>query len=710
MNKRRNKSVTKTKHRVQKTKRNRRLNKNRSVKGTRGNNKTKVVGKRRNIVQRGGGEINNLVGRIFALNEITHPQERSAEIKAILGDIVPENFFQVARDRKQSTDDPNPNGPTLLYAACRLKNPSVELVGGILAKMKGGVTMYPIIPNGTSNGSYPQHAAVQATKDILNGNPDNMVLLTQRIDEILQILGRLKDYDDAVAQHTLKVKTVMTPTGSPHTPLMSKTNSLLNGKKYTAYEEYGASFYDESVRPRKQLPSIRDMLITKFQGRENSPVQYFDAVLAPTGPVSLAAGSAGASVLSMGAQANPAQHPPPTSKPPQFVPDIAILYPDVPGHFNDWVKYFDHQTKRYYLYNKTTKETKWEPLASPPAHSVPVAAAAVWEQRLDRDLQKPFWYNNNTKEITWINPQKTGNETTAGITSATVAGHPNPSQSGDPPLPLGWEAIMDPRSRQIYYANPSLKITQWDRPSHTGSVAASSAAPSAGAADALPAGWKINWTLSGEIRYQDLNGNRQKEKPTKPSLPLGWVEKLDSVSGRPYYVNTATVQSVWVRPAIPSSVAAPSPVHVAPSSAGAVLGAAASALPLGWKETRSADGRIYFEDTRTGQTQWERPPTGCTYPVLPLSTHYSRNPTKGSNFIYNGVTYYFSDEMNTRIKHGRVRTDPGGNHAKSDTSTLVYDNIEYTFVLSINGINSVTFMLNSGHQQCLITGKFNLIK
>ena len=63
MNKRRNKSVTKTKHRVQKTKRSRRLNKNRSVKGIRGNNKTKVVGKRRNIVQR-GGDVNDLVKRI----------------------------------------------------------------------------------------------------------------------------------------------------------------------------------------------------------------------------------------------------------------------------------------------------------------------------------------------------------------------------------------------------------------------------------------------------------------------------------------------------------------------------------------------------------------------------------------------------------------------------------------------------------------------
>jgi 8-oxo-dGTP pyrophosphatase MutT (NUDIX family) len=50
----------------------------------------------------------------------------------------------------------------------------------------------------------------------------------------------------------------------------------------------------------------------------------------------------------------------------------------------------------------------------------------------------------------------------------------------------------------------------------------------------------------------------------------------------------------------PAVVSSPPP-HVPPP-------AMSSALPVGWKEMRSADGRIYFEDTRTGQTQWERPP------------------------------------------------------------------------------------------------------
>ena len=319
MNKRRNKSVTKTKHRVQKTKRNRRLNKNRSVKGIRGNNTTKVVGKRRNIVQRGGGEINNLVGRIFALDKIPTGADRSPQIEAILRDIDSSNFFQVAHGQTQSKDDPNPNGPTLLYAACRLKNPSVELVGDILEKMKvasknitsgaifkfftrepRSVTMYTIIPNGVSNGSYPQHAAVQAAKEILDQlrssqfvTTDSQLPFNHRIQQICAILKSLKSYDDELAKHINSGKNVMLPTGLlptgyTHTPLMNKKNQLSDGTAYTACDEYINRFGN--------TPSLRDRLQVSFiqggHGAGSININEFDMVLAPTGTVSVGASAA----------------------------------------------------------------------------------------------------------------------------------------------------------------------------------------------------------------------------------------------------------------------------------------------------------------------------------------------------------------------------------------------------------------------------------
>lgn len=469
MNKRRNKSVTKTKHRVQKTKRNRRLNKNRSVKGIRGNNKTKVVGKRRNIVQRGGGDINDLVGRIFALNRIIDLQERSYIIEAILRDITPENFFQQA-DEFNPPNQRKAGGVSLLYAACRLENPSVELVEGILAKMKHeskgfsltkfvtkaprSVTMYTIIPNGVSNGSYPQHAAVQAAKDILEGlskrqysNHDDLF----HIQRIVEILKMLKKYDDELAEHIAKEKKVMTPRGLvtsqeyTHTPLMDKKNRLPNGSTYTAY-----TAYDEYVNRFGTMNSVRFMIQQAFP----IDITEFDRVLAPTGPVSVAAGS------SAGA-------------------------------------------------------------------SVPVAAAAGWEERFDHTLEKPFWYNNDTKEITWNNPQKTGNKATAGITSATVAGHPNPSQSGDPPLPPGWEAKTDPKTGLIYYANQSLNTTQWETPSHTGSVAA----PSTGAAYQTPQQYNVKYA------EDHLKDGYYNFRPYNRHAIDGVLHGFNDAKGNKYYFN-----------------------------------------------------------------------------------------------------------------------------------------------------------------------------
>ena len=238
--------------------------------------------------------------------------------------------------------------------------------------------MYSIIPNGSSNGSYPQHAAVQAAKEILDGlttEKYNNDTALSRIQMIIRILESLKTYDNELAQHMRDGKKVMMRTtqltAAEYTPLMNKKNKLLDGREYTAYDEYINGF--------GATPSLRDMLQKTFPvtGHDGHPNISFERLLLPTSPVSLAAPSAGASVLSMGAQANSAPLPSPTSKPPQFVPGIASLYPVIPGYFNEWDRYFDPETKQFYWHNQKTRETKWEPVAGPPAHSVPVATAAV---------------------------------------------------------------------------------------------------------------------------------------------------------------------------------------------------------------------------------------------------------------------------------------------------------------------------------------------
>lgn len=75
------------------------------------------------------------------------------------------------------------------------------------------------------------------------------------------------------------------------------------------------------------------------------------------------------------------------------------------------------------------------------------------------------------ERLTAVKGKYYGDEATSGSRSGSEVLGPVPSSQSfnletmpDEPLPPGWEARLSRSKGKVYYCNPALKLTQWDRP------------------------------------------------------------------------------------------------------------------------------------------------------------------------------------------------------------------------------------------------------
>jgi len=251
---------------------------------------------------------------------------------------------------------------------------------------------------------------------------------------------------------------------------------------------------------------------------------------------------------------------------------------------------------------------------------------------------KPYYSNHITKATTWTKPEI------------------NPA-----PIPPGWEERKTPDGK-VYYCHAPTQKTQWERPVaatiQQEKIPVSSAQPTvypikaelAHTVDTLPPHWEERKTAEGKVYYcntlaQTTQWERPKTVPqpqqtravstpvvgtpqTQQTRPFSSVQQpVPTVTTNPSphtgqqrvhnaqvtprpLAHAQTTTSVPTRNTVQQNLAGPQP-RLAP-----IITSTQNALPPGWEERRTKEGKVYYCNVPAQTTQWERPPT----PTQPLFT------------------------------------------------------------------------------------------
>ncbi|XP_035246187.1 E3 ubiquitin-protein ligase NEDD4-like isoform X2 [Anguilla anguilla] len=232
-----------------------------------------------------------------------------------------------------------------------------------------------------------------------------------------------------------------------------------------------------------------------------------------------------------------------------------------------------------------------------------------------------------------------------------------------PGLPPGWEERKDAKGR-TYYVNHNNRTTTWTRPilQHTEDGASTSAAAS-GSASASASTVTINSHLSEpqlrrprslssptvtlsapfeganniQVRraVKDTFSNPQSPQPspysspksqhksTQSFLPPGWEMRI-APNGRPFFIDHNSRTTTWEDPRLKYPVHMRTKASLEPGD----LGPLPNLLEEpGWEERVHADGRTFYIDHNTKNTQWEDPrlqSPAITGPAVPYSREFKQ--------------------------------------------------------------------------------------
>ncbi|XP_049593626.1 E3 ubiquitin-protein ligase NEDD4-like isoform X3 [Syngnathus scovelli] len=302
--------------------------------------------------------------------------------------------------------------------------------------------------------------------------------------------------------------------------------------------------------------------------------------------------------------------PPPTPVSQEFSDDLSLrlsFTPDTNGEVpgpSSVLTQLSNRLRSSSMTDGVSDQAQPPPLASPTATGFNLTTPGLppgWEERKDAK-GRTYYVNHNNRTTTWTRPivQLTEDGPSASSSGASSALTPAPSPSSNA-------------------SNNHLHEPQVRRPRSLSSPTVTLSTPLEGANN-IQARRAVKDTFSNPQSPQPspYSSPKSQHKAQQSFLPPGWEMRI-APNGRPFFIDHNSRTTTWEDPRLKYPVHMRNKNSMEPGELGP--------LPPGWEERIHTDGRTFYIDHNTKNTQWEDPrlqSPAITGPAVPYSREFKQ--------------------------------------------------------------------------------------
>ncbi|XP_069566878.1 E3 ubiquitin-protein ligase NEDD4-like isoform X3 [Brachyistius frenatus] len=311
---------------------------------------------------------------------------------------------------------------------------------------------------------------------------------------------------------------------------------------------------------------------------------------------------------------------PPTPVTQEFAEDLNLrlsLTPDTNGEVAGPSSALSHLSNRLRSSSMTDGVSDQAQAPPPPLTSPSATAYALttpglppgWEERKDAK-GRTYYVNHNNRTTTWTRPIVQLTEDGASTSAAAAA-----ASGGASALP----PASTPSSSSSNASNNHLHEPQVRRPRSLSSPTVTLSTPFEGANN-IQVRRAVKDTVSNPQSPQPspYSSPKSQHKTQQSFLPPGWEMRI-APNGRPFFIDHNSRVTTWEDPRLKYPVHMRNKNSMEPGELGP--------LPPGWEERVHSDGRTFYIDHNTKNTQWGDPrlqSPAITGPAVPYSREFKQ--------------------------------------------------------------------------------------